>query len=69
MSKLFKSLLFKLSLIEKQIDREHSRPAKDWLKLIRLKKLRLKIKDKLTMIAAVNIGKPRRRVQVPITIK
>ncbi len=48
--KLFKSLLLKSSLIQKEIDQEHKRVWPDRFRLIRLKKIRLSIKDKLHSI-------------------
>lgn len=43
----FKSLLFKSMQIEIQIEREQKRPWPDWIRLLKLKKLRLMIKDRL----------------------
>ncbi|HCR85881.1 MAG TPA: hypothetical protein DIV86_04310 [Alphaproteobacteria bacterium] len=51
MNKLLKSLIFKSSLIQKNIDEEYSAKHKNWIRLIRLKKLRLKIKDKIYTLA------------------
>lgn len=47
---LFKSLLHKSSLIQKEIDQEHNRVWPDRFRLIKLKKIRLSIKDKLQSI-------------------
>ena len=43
----FKSLLFKATQIQREIEKEQSRRLPDWMRLLKLKKLRLKIKDKL----------------------
>lgn len=43
----FKSLLFKSARIEEQIEREQKRPRPDWMRLLKLKKLRLLIRDRL----------------------
>ena len=61
MPKLFKSLLIKLSFVQRQIDQEHSKVSKDWLKLLRLKKLRLKIKDRINLISTKQSAKNRHR--------
>lgn len=47
----FKSLLFKSAQIEEEIVKEQSRPRPDWMRLLKLKKIRLSIKDKLYRIA------------------
>lgn len=47
----FKSLLFKSSQIQEQIEKEQRRPRPDWMRLLKLKKIRLSIKDKLYKIA------------------
>ena len=60
MPKLFKSLLIKLSFVQRQIDQEHSKVSKDWLKLLRLKKLRLKIKDRINLISTKQSANSRR---------
>jgi hypothetical protein len=43
----FKSLLLKVTRIQSEIDREQRRALPDWVRLLKLKKLRLKIKDAL----------------------
>lgn len=46
----FKSLLFKSARIQKEIDKEHQRRWPDWMRLLKLKKLRLAIKDRMEKI-------------------
>lgn len=43
----FKSLLFRSAKIQEEIEKEHSRPRPDWIRLVKLKKIRLAIKDHL----------------------
>lgn len=50
----FKSLLFKSAQIQQEIEREHQRRWTDWMRLLKLKKLRLAIKDRMERI--VNEG-------------
>lgn len=45
--RLFKSLLFKSTQIEQEIEQERQRRLPDTFRLIRLKKIRLSIKDRL----------------------
>ena len=45
--RLFKSLLYKSTQIQQQIEREHARPWPDRFRLLKLKKIRLSIKDRL----------------------
>ena len=52
--RLFKSLLFKSSKIQHEIEREQQRVAPDRLRLIKLKKIRLLIMDRLQQIAAMH---------------
>ena len=47
----FKSLLFKSSQIQEEIEKEQRRPQPNWMRLLKLKKIRLSIKDRLLMIA------------------
>lgn len=46
----FKSLLFKSAQIQQEIEREHQRRWPDWMRLLKLKKLRLAIKDRMERI-------------------
>ena len=50
--RLFKALLYKSSQIQQKIENESSRPRPDSLRLLALKKLRLKIKDRLLHLIA-----------------
>jgi uncharacterized protein YdcH (DUF465 family) len=43
----FKSLLFRSTKIQKEIEREHQSRWPNWLRLLKLKKLRLAIKDSM----------------------
>jgi len=43
----FKSLLFKSAQIQQEIEKEQTRRLPDWMRLLKLKKLRLAIKDRL----------------------
>jgi hypothetical protein len=45
--KRFPSLLLRLARIQGRIESEHARPAPDWMTLMRLKLLRLRLKDRL----------------------
>ncbi len=46
-ARLFQSLLYKSAQLDETIEREHKRPLPDRFRLLRLKKLRLAIKDRL----------------------
>lgn len=46
-ARLFKSLLYKSAQLDETIEREQKRPLPDRFRLLRLKKLRLAIKDRL----------------------
>ncbi len=47
----FKSLFFKSAQIQEEIEKEHRRRWPDWMRLLKLKKIRLAIKDRLERIA------------------
>lgn len=49
--KFFKSLLFKSAQIQTEIEREQNRVWPDWMRLLKLKKIRLSIKDKMLRLA------------------
>ena len=49
--KLLKSLLLKLAKIQNRIDSEQKTPSRNWVNLIRLKKIRLKISDRLYQVS------------------
>ncbi len=46
----FKSLLFKSAKIQQEIEKEQKRRWPDWMRLLKLKKLRLAIKDRMERI-------------------
>lgn len=54
---LFKSLLFKSSRIQRDIDREQRRRFPDWFRLLRLKKMRLAIKDHMARLVRKGLKK------------
>ena len=57
------SLLYKSAQIQNEIDKEHARLAPNRYNLIRLKKLRLKIKDRIMRIIAAHAsGKTQRQL-------
>ena len=69
--RLLKSLLYKSTQIQRQIEQEHQRPWPDCFRLLKLKKIRLSIKDRLlrmieTHRLAMNGSSPELR---PIRIK
>lgn len=47
----FKSLLFKSAQIQEEIEREHKRRLPNWMLLLKLKKIRLAIKDRMERVA------------------
>ena len=49
--KYFRSLLYKSSQIQNEIEKEQKRRIPDWMRLLKLKKIRLSIKNKLVKIA------------------
>lgn len=51
MSKLLKSLLLQSAVIQKKIEEEGRPRAGNWLRILRLKKLRLRIKDRIHSLA------------------
>jgi uncharacterized protein YdcH (DUF465 family) len=59
----FKSLLFRSGRIQEAIEREQKRRWPDWMRLLKLKKLRLSIKDRISKMvrqSAANSLAPRR---------
>lgn len=46
----FKSLLFKSAQIQEEIEKEQNRRWPDWMRLLKLKKIRLAIKDRMERI-------------------
>ena len=51
----FKSLLFRSSQLQQEIEKEQSRRLPDWMRLLKLKKLRLAIKDRIEQIVREGI--------------
>ena len=47
----FKSLLFRSGKIQKEIEKEQKKRFPDWMKLFKLKRIRLHIQDRLYKIA------------------
>ncbi|KAF0097102.1 MAG: hypothetical protein FD144_5434 [Rhodospirillaceae bacterium] len=58
MSRTFHSLLIKSSLIQSKIERERGRPTPDWIMLLRLKLLRLRLKSRLEALSAAALRPP-----------
>ncbi|HEY0900855.1 MAG TPA: hypothetical protein VGD95_01910 [Micavibrio sp.] len=54
--KLFTSLLYKSAQIQQQIEHEHQRRCPDGFRLLKLKKLRLSIKDRLMRLLESHRG-------------
>ena len=48
--KYFKSLLLKSVQIQQEIEKEQNRRWPDWIRLLKLKKIRLAIKDRMERI-------------------
>lgn len=46
----FKALLFRSALLQKEIERETKHRLPDWIRLLKLKKLRLAVKDRMTKL-------------------
>lgn len=53
-ARLFKSLLYKSTQIQQQIEQEYRRPWPDFFRLLKLKKIRLSIKDRLQRMIDIN---------------
>lgn len=65
--RLFKSLLFKSTRIQQEIEREHSRPWPDRWRLLKLKKIRLAIKDRMERVIQYGMAGENTRLQ-PVRI-
>lgn len=65
----FKSLLFKSTQIQQEIEKEQNRRLPDWMRLLKLKKLRLAIKDRLQEIARQGENTRSARRMQPIMIR
>lgn len=51
MSRKLHALLIKSALIQSKIERERVRPVPDWIMLLRLKLLRLRLKSRLSALS------------------
>ncbi len=54
------SLMFKSAEIQHEIEREHARPRPDTFRLLKLKKLRLAIKDHILRLMRKATRKPKK---------
>ncbi len=66
--KLFKSLLFKSARIQQEIEREQSKLWPDSWRLIKLKKIRLAIRDRLERIIQIGAKGAEKRRPQPVKI-
>ncbi len=60
----FKSLLFKSARLQSEIDREHQSRWPNWLRLLKLKKLRLAIKDRIQKLVEKRMDLARRSARI-----
>ena len=58
MSRKFHSLLIKSALVQSKIERESVRPTPDWIMLLRLKMLRLRLKVRLSALSVTALRSP-----------
>lgn len=65
----FKSLLFKSARIQEEIDWETSRPWPDWIRLLKLKKIRLSIKDRMAKLMRSTQIQTWEPVRIPVRTK
>lgn len=65
--RLFKSLLFKSTRIQQEIEREQTRPWPDRWRLLKLKKIRLAIKDRMERVIQYGMNGENDRLQ-PVRI-
>ena len=65
----FRSLLFKSTQIQQEIEKEKNRRLPDWMRLLKLKKLQLAIKDRLQEIARQGETTRSARRMQPIMIR
>jgi hypothetical protein len=61
--RLFKSLLFKSTRIQQEIEREQARPWPDRWRLLKLKKIRLAIKDRMERVIQYGMTGENARLQ------
>jgi hypothetical protein len=64
MSRKISSILFNLARLQADIDREQRRPGPDWIALLRLKLLRLRLKARMQAAIVSAAGHRRRPGQV-----
>jgi len=60
----FKSMLFKSAHLQSEIDREYQSRWPNWLRLLKLKKLRLAIKDRIEKLVKKQMDLARRSARV-----
>lgn len=60
----FKSLLFRSSKIQEEIEKERSRPWPNWMRLLKLKKIRLAIRDRIEMLVQQKNSEKAHRVRI-----
>lgn len=65
--RLFKSLLFKSTRIQQEIEREQARTWPDRWRLLKLKKIRLAIKDRMERVIQYGMAAENERLQ-PVRI-
>ncbi len=58
MSRKFHSLLLKSAHVQSKIDAERTRSTPDWIMLLRLKLLRLRLKSRLKALSAAALRPP-----------
>jgi hypothetical protein len=61
-----RALLFKSGIIQQEIEREQSRRWPDSLRLLKLKKLRLVIKDRLARLSNARMARRNARKRRPL---
>lgn len=67
MSRKINSLLIKSALIQSKIERERVRPTPDWIMLLRLKLLRLRLKSRLKALSAAALRPPMPQTSLAFT--
>jgi hypothetical protein len=63
----FKALLFRAAKIQTEIEREQKAGRPDWMRLLKLKRLRLVLKDRIQRLADMAAAAPLRPVRVRAT--
>ncbi len=67
--RLFKSLLFKSAQIQQEIEQERRRRWPDSFRLLKLKKIRLSIKDRLQRLVEMHASATERRQLQPALLR